>query len=69
MIKDVMVPLDGTAADEARLAAANHIAEEFNGQITGLFLNVCRSQLRRKMASARFEQRNCCRKRARPPTG
>jgi nucleotide-binding universal stress UspA family protein len=40
MIKDVMVPLDGTAADEGRLAAANHIAEEFNGQITGLFLNV-----------------------------
>jgi len=40
MIKDVMVPLDGTAADEARLAAAHHIAAEFNGQITGLLLNV-----------------------------
>jgi nucleotide-binding universal stress UspA family protein len=40
MIKDVMVPVDGSAADEARLAAANQIAEAFNSQITGLFLNV-----------------------------
>jgi nucleotide-binding universal stress UspA family protein len=35
-----MVPVDGSAADEARLAAANHIAEVFDAQITGLFLNV-----------------------------
>jgi nucleotide-binding universal stress UspA family protein len=40
MIKDVMVPLDGTAADEARLAAANNIADLFQSQIIGLFLNV-----------------------------
>jgi nucleotide-binding universal stress UspA family protein len=40
MIKDVIVPVDGTAADEARLAAANHIAEVFDSQIIGLFLNV-----------------------------
>jgi nucleotide-binding universal stress UspA family protein len=40
MIKDVMVPLDGTAADEARLAAANDIADLFESQIIGLFLNV-----------------------------
>jgi nucleotide-binding universal stress UspA family protein len=40
MIKDVMVPLDGTAADEARLAAANDIADLFQSQIIGLFLNV-----------------------------
>jgi nucleotide-binding universal stress UspA family protein len=40
MIKDVMVPVDGTAADEVRLAAANHIAEVFDSQIIGLFVNV-----------------------------
>jgi nucleotide-binding universal stress UspA family protein len=40
MIKDVMVPVDGTAADEERLAAASQIAEVFNSQIIGLFLNV-----------------------------
>jgi nucleotide-binding universal stress UspA family protein len=40
MIKDVMVPVDGNAADDARLAAANQIAEAFHSQITGLFLNV-----------------------------
>jgi nucleotide-binding universal stress UspA family protein len=40
MIKDVMVPVDGSAADDARLAAANQIAEAFHSQITGLFLNV-----------------------------
>ena len=40
MIKDVMVPLDGTAADEARLTAANDIADLFQSQIIGLFLNI-----------------------------
>jgi nucleotide-binding universal stress UspA family protein len=40
MIKDVMVRLDGTAADEARLAAANDIADLFQSQVIGLFLNV-----------------------------
>jgi hypothetical protein len=40
MIKDVMVRLDGTAADEARLAAADDIAELFQSRIIGLFLNV-----------------------------
>jgi nucleotide-binding universal stress UspA family protein len=40
MIKDVMVRLDGTAADEARLSAANNIAEYFESHIIGLFLNV-----------------------------
>jgi patatin-like phospholipase len=39
MIKDVMVRLDGTAADGPRLAAAQSIAETFDGQIIGLFLN------------------------------
>jgi nucleotide-binding universal stress UspA family protein len=40
MIKDVMVPLDGTAADEVRLAAANDITDLFQSQVIGLFLNV-----------------------------
>jgi nucleotide-binding universal stress UspA family protein len=40
MIKDVMVRLDGTAADEARLAAADDIAELFQSRIIVLFLNV-----------------------------
>jgi nucleotide-binding universal stress UspA family protein len=40
MIKDVMVHLDGTAADEARLAAGNDIADVFHSHIVGLFLNV-----------------------------
>ena len=41
MIKDVMVRLDGTAADEVRLAAVNDIADLFDSQvIIGLFLNV-----------------------------
>jgi nucleotide-binding universal stress UspA family protein len=40
MIKDVMVRLDGTAADEARLAAADDIAELFQSRIIALFLNV-----------------------------
>jgi nucleotide-binding universal stress UspA family protein len=40
MIKDVMVHLDGTAADEVRLAAGNDIADVFHSHIVGLFLNV-----------------------------
>lgn len=40
MIKDVMLRLDGTRADDARLAAANQIAEHFDSHIIGLFLNV-----------------------------
>jgi nucleotide-binding universal stress UspA family protein len=39
MIKDVMVRLDGTSADGLRLDAAKQIAENFDGQIIGLFLN------------------------------
>jgi nucleotide-binding universal stress UspA family protein len=40
MIKDVMVRLDGTSADETRLAAAEYISGVFDGHIIGLFLNV-----------------------------
>jgi nucleotide-binding universal stress UspA family protein len=40
MIKDVMVHLDGTAADEVRLAAVNDIAELFGSHIIGLYFNV-----------------------------
>jgi len=40
MIKDVMVRLDGTMADEARLAAAGSISEMFEGHVIGLFLNL-----------------------------
>jgi nucleotide-binding universal stress UspA family protein len=40
MIKDVMVRLDGTRIDEARIAAADQIAEYFDSHIIGLFLNV-----------------------------
>ena len=40
MIKDVMVYLDGTAADEARLAAVDDIADLFRSRIIGLFLNI-----------------------------
>jgi nucleotide-binding universal stress UspA family protein len=39
MIKDVMVWLDGSIADEVRLAAAEDIARVFQGHIIGLFLN------------------------------
>ena len=39
MIKDVMVRLDGSVADEVRLAAVNDIAETFGSYITGLFIN------------------------------
>jgi nucleotide-binding universal stress UspA family protein len=45
MIKDVLVRLDGTSADDARLAAAAQIAAMFDGHITGLFFNVVRDQL------------------------
>jgi hypothetical protein len=40
MIKDVMVRLDGTSADDVRLAAANLITETFESHITRLFFNV-----------------------------
>ena len=40
MIRDVMVRLDGSAGDDARLAAATQIAEIFQSHITGLFFNV-----------------------------
>src|ERR1700755_974796 len=40
MIKDVMVRLDGTRADETRLAAVDQIAEYFDSHVVGLFLNV-----------------------------
>lgn len=38
MIKDVMVSLDGTDADERRIAAVGEIAEYFDAQVIGLFL-------------------------------
>jgi nucleotide-binding universal stress UspA family protein len=40
MIKEVMARLDGTAADEVRLAVVNDIAEAFDSHITGLFFNI-----------------------------
>ena len=40
MIKDVVVRLDGTPADDVRLAAVGQIAEIFNSHITGLLFNV-----------------------------
>jgi nucleotide-binding universal stress UspA family protein len=40
MIKDVMVRLDGTPADDARLATTDQIAEYFDSHVVGLFLNV-----------------------------
>jgi nucleotide-binding universal stress UspA family protein len=39
MIKDVMVRLDGTPADDIRLAAVGQIAEIFDSHITGLLFN------------------------------
>jgi nucleotide-binding universal stress UspA family protein len=39
MIKDVMTWLDGSLADEIRLAAVIDIARQFESQIVGLFLN------------------------------
>lgn len=44
-IKDVMVRLDGTSGDDARLAAANQIGEIFDSHITGLFFNVLSSRI------------------------
>jgi nucleotide-binding universal stress UspA family protein len=40
MIKDIMVRLEGTLADDVRLAGAADIARHFDGYIVGLFLNV-----------------------------
>lgn len=40
MIRDVMVSLDGTPADEVRLSAVIDIAEYFEVHVAGLFLNV-----------------------------
>ena len=40
MIKDMMVRLDGSAADELRLAAVKGIADVFDSQVIALFLNV-----------------------------
>jgi hypothetical protein len=40
MIKDVMVRLDGSSGDDARLAAVTQIAQMFEGHITGLFFAV-----------------------------
>jgi hypothetical protein len=39
MIKDVMVSLEGTAADDVRLAAVEAVAQLFDSQVIGLFLN------------------------------
>jgi nucleotide-binding universal stress UspA family protein len=39
MVKDVMVHLDGTDADEFRLAAAENLGNVFEAHIIGLFLN------------------------------
>jgi nucleotide-binding universal stress UspA family protein len=39
IIKDVMVRLDGTPADDVRLAAVGRIAEIFDSHITGLLFN------------------------------
>ena len=40
MIKDMMVRLDSSAADELRLAAGKGIADVFDSQVIALFLNV-----------------------------
>jgi hypothetical protein len=40
MIKDVMVRVDGTAADDAVLATATMVAELFEGHLIALFLNL-----------------------------
>ena len=39
MIKDIMVTLEGTPADETRLAAVETIAGLFQSQVIGLYLN------------------------------
>ena len=40
MIKDVMVRLDGSAADDVRLAAVDSIADTFGSHIIGIYVNV-----------------------------
>jgi nucleotide-binding universal stress UspA family protein len=40
MIKDLMIRLDGTVADEARLAVAQELAQAFNSRIVALFFNI-----------------------------
>src|ERR1700730_13647615 len=45
MIKDVMVCLEGIAADDVRLAAVEIIAGLFNGHVIGLFLNTVPSMV------------------------
>ena len=40
MIKDVMVRLDGTKADEIRLAAVSEIAEQFESHVIALYFNI-----------------------------
>jgi hypothetical protein len=40
MIKDMMVRLDSSAADELRLAAVKGITDVFDSQVIALFLNV-----------------------------
>ena len=54
MIKDVMVRLDGSAADEVRLSAVNDIADLFDSQVTGLFLNVMPLVVAPETASVRW---------------
>ena len=39
MIKDVMVRLDGSPADELRLAAVSDIANRFEAHVIGLYFN------------------------------
>jgi nucleotide-binding universal stress UspA family protein len=45
MIKDVMVCLEGTADDDARIAAVETIAGLFNSHVIGLFLNTVPSMV------------------------
>jgi nucleotide-binding universal stress UspA family protein len=40
MIKDVMVRLDGTTADDMRLAVVDRLADMFGSQVIGLYFNV-----------------------------
>jgi hypothetical protein len=40
MIKDVVVRLDGSVADEIRLAATEDLATHFESHVVALFLNV-----------------------------
>ncbi|MEA2986868.1 MAG: hypothetical protein QOD94_3122 [Alphaproteobacteria bacterium] len=40
MIKDVMVRLEGTAGDDARLSAAQEIIEIFDGRVIALYINI-----------------------------